>query len=118
MKAKRERAMYAADGNDNGIALTMLSDFEDYDWCSEVNEEKSEDGSYVHVETEMKDEAVALTVLDKLEDLALRGIDERNEGSKIFIADTGASAHMSWTTEGMTNLRKCDDIVQDRFGIL
>ena len=57
------------------------------------------------------DSEVALTVIDELSELALRSMDRRKEFSQIFIADTGASGHMSGSTEGMTNLRKCNDSV-------
>ena len=54
---------------------------------------------------------IALTVVEELDELALRSVDTRREFSQIFIADTGASGHMSGSTEGMTNLRKCNDSV-------
>ena len=109
-RKEKERAMLATDDNDSGIALSMLCDFDGYDWCDEISEEESKDESYVHVGEEIEDEdEVALTVLDELDDLALRSMDTRREVSEIFIADTGASGHMSWTTDGMTNLRKCED---------
>ena len=54
---------------------------------------------------------MALTVMNELNELALRSVDTRREFSQIFIADTGASGHMSGSTEGMTNLRKCNDSV-------
>ena len=62
-------------------------------------------------EDEDDNSEVALTVVDELDELALRSVDTRREFSQIFIADTGASGHMSGSTEGMTNLRKCNDSV-------
>ena len=47
--------------------------------------------------------------MNDLDELALRSVEARREFSKIFIADSGASGHMSGSTEGMTNLRKCDE---------
>ena len=41
----------------------------------------------------------------------VRDVDAGGEFSQIFIADTGASGHMSGSTEGMRNLRKCEDSV-------
>ena len=49
--------------------------------------------------------------MNELNELALRSVDAGGEFSQIFIADTGASGHMSGSTEGMRNLRKCEDSV-------
>ena len=94
LKAKKNEQAMSAIGNDD-VVLTclMCDDSQEYDMCSD---EESE---------------VALTVMNELNELALRSVDTRKEFSQIFIADTGASGHMSGSTEGMTNLRKCEDSI-------
>ena len=83
MKAKREREQ-AMSAVDSDIVLTCLM-------CSDEEEDKKKDVG----DDESK---VGLTVMSELDDLALRSIDTRREFSQIFIADTGASGHMSGST--------------------
>ena len=95
LKAKRQRdAGLSALDKDIVLTCYLCGD-------QEVNSEDDEDYN----------SDVALTVVDELDELALRSVDTRKEFSQIFIADTGASGHMSGSTEGMTNLRKCNDNV-------
>ena len=100
LKAKRQRDA-GLSALDKDIVLTCY-------WCGD-----QEDGITVQdfEDDEDNNSDVALTVVDELDELALRSVDTRREFSQIFIADTGASGHMSGSTEGMTNLRKCNDNV-------
>ena len=102
LKAKKQREQ-GFSALDRDIVLSCMS-------CEEEQEDE-----WVMVQDSEEDDdnnsEVALTVVDELDELALRSIDTRREFSQIFIADTGASGHMSGTTEGMTNLRKCNDNV-------
>ena len=99
LKAKkmREQGLSALDRD---IVLTCMICNEDQEDRDVMNTEDSDD-----------DSEVALTMVEELNELALRSVDTRREFSQIFIADTGASGHMSGTTDGMTNLRKCNDSV-------
>ena len=58
---------------------------------------------------------MALTVMNELNELALKSLDTRKDFSKIFIADTGASGYMIGSTRGMTNLRKYNDSVVHQY---
>ena len=62
-------------------------------------------------EDQEKQTGMALTVIDELQDIVLRAVQQRKDFSDLFIADTGASGHMSGRLDGMSNLRDCDDDV-------
>ena len=93
LKAKKQREQ-GLSALDRDIVLScMLCDQEQEDeWVVVQGSEEDDDSN----------SKIALTVVDELDELALRSIDTRREFSQIFIADTGASGHMSGSTEGMT----------------
>ena len=87
LKAKKQREQ-GLSALDNDIVLS----------CMLCTEDEEQDDGYVLVdksEDEDNNSEVALTVVEELDDLALRSVDTRREFSQIFIADTGASGHMS-----------------------
>ena len=110
-KKQRERAMSAIDREDVILSCIVINDHEEeYDMCNE--EDSDSDASWDRASVSDDEESdTAFTVINELNDLALRSVDTRREFSQIFIADTGASGHMSGSTEGMSNLRKCEDSV-------
>ena len=59
------------------------------------------------LEDDDDEEDLAMTTIC-MEDLALKGIDEVRELSSLFIADSGASVHMTGSLAGMTNLKECN----------
>ena len=101
LKAKRQREQGLSVFDKDIVFSCMLCEEEQEHGITLQNSEEDDD-----INSE-----VALTVVDDLDELAMRSVDKRREFSQIFIADTGTSGHMSGSTKGMTNLRKCNDSV-------
>lgn len=61
----------------------------------------------ISLDDEEEDEDLVMIAIC-MEDLALKGLDEVRELSHLFIADSGASVHMTGSSAGMINVRDCD----------